>query len=112
MKLRLDVVMQENEVEEANRDGLTVTGQSVRAVRRVEPGKMVRVVLKREADGTDREWLELTVREPAAEADELPMPRKVGPAATEALPPDEFNPAHFNQAPARPAPAASPSTAR
>jgi hypothetical protein len=85
-KLKLDVLMQENEVEEANRDGLTVTGHSVRTVRRVESGKQSRVVLKRDADGTARQWLEVVVREPAAEPEQLPMPRKLGPAATQERP--------------------------
>ncbi len=62
-RLRLDATLQTSEMTEATPDGMRLVGQSYRFLKRVEPGKAVRLVLDRDSDGAAKRWLECTVTE-------------------------------------------------
>ncbi|MCI0462394.1 MAG: hypothetical protein L0Z62_36035 [Gemmataceae bacterium] len=80
----------------ATREELLVQGHSARLVRKVESGKMVKLILSRDESGEARSWVELTVTElehpeKAAEGVSLgtakPAPREQDVIRQQELPP-------------------------
>jgi hypothetical protein len=74
-RVRLSVVVQQNEVEQSDKTGTLILGRSLSAIRYLKAGKTSKVVLERAADGTACRWLEVVVNEqkPCA-ADAVPTP--------------------------------------
>jgi RNA polymerase sigma factor (sigma-70 family) len=73
-KVRLIVSFQKNEVEESSVSGVHVLGNSVQAVQDVELHKPVKMVFERDAEGSARRWVELTVDEVPVDEQAIPAP--------------------------------------
>jgi hypothetical protein len=63
-QVRVDLEMKTSELEEARKDGVLITGRTVRVVRHVVPGRACRIVLERDETGAEQRWLEFTVIKP------------------------------------------------
>jgi RNA polymerase sigma factor (sigma-70 family) len=78
-KVRLVLSFEQNAVEAVGVDEIRVLGQTVQAVHVVELHKPVKIVFEKDARGTARRWVEITV-------DEVPGTGEPVPAATAAEP--------------------------
>jgi thioredoxin-related protein len=65
--VRLDLVIQKNELDSASRDDIVVVGNSVRSAQRIPTGEAFNHVLDEDADGNPLLWLEMRVTTPQGE---------------------------------------------
>jgi RNA polymerase sigma factor (sigma-70 family) len=72
-KVRLVLSFQRNEVEKSSVSEIRVLGHSVQAIQDVELHKPVKVVFQKDARGSARRWVEITVDEQTI-VDEQPVP--------------------------------------
>jgi hypothetical protein len=59
--VRLDLTMQQNEVENASKDGIMVVGKTVRIVQKVKLGNATKLVLRKDNQGAACSWIEVKV---------------------------------------------------
>ena len=65
--VRLDLVIQRNELDSASRDDIVVVGNSVRSAQRIGVGESFNHILEEDAEGTPLVWLEVRVTTPTAD---------------------------------------------
>ena len=77
-QVRLFVSFQKNEVEKANVSEIRVLGHSVQAIQDVTLRQPVKLVFQKDANGSARRWVEITVEEQAAEPERVAPPARAG----------------------------------
>jgi hypothetical protein len=60
--LRVNVQIEQSDIEQADRTGILVAGTTYHLVRTVKPGQTVKTTLQRDDAGAPRRWLEVTVQ--------------------------------------------------
>jgi len=67
-RVRLDLILQQSELDSASRDDIVVVGSSVRSAQRIRSGEAFNHVLKESEDGEPMVWLEVRVQAVQGEA--------------------------------------------
>lgn len=78
-KVRLFLSFQRNEVERADVSEIRVLGSSLQAIQDVELRKPAKMVFQKDAKGSARRWVEITVDEIDVEEQTAPPPAATGP---------------------------------